>query len=297
MMVSRIAGTVMLLAMPAIVFAQVAKPLEVKVANNKTADADKKLAELEAKLQALLAEIKAMRSGSATPTAGVKTEEMKIIQARIIADPAHKEGGKPVKVVVDPATVKPGEGKKIAIAQVKKPGESKEGEKTVTVTVVEPKPGEKTVEGKRFAVGHAVGGKEGEKRVIVTVDPKTGEHKVLVNDVEVKGPEAKALFQSKIGQFNWKEFTPPNMPRVWEFFHAHGGDSTTLTRVIYGLAPDKAKALESFLKENAKAKVLEMKLDGDKLTVTTTPDVQATIGGIVRLMQSDSKVAPVKPSK
>ena len=57
-----------------------------------------------------------------------------------------------------------------------------------------------------------------------------------------------------------------------------------LTRVTYALGAAKAKALESFLKEQAKAKVLETKLDGDKLIVTTTPDVQSTIGQVVRLM-------------
>lgn len=57
-----------------------------------------------------------------------------------------------------------------------------------------------------------------------------------------------------------------------------------LTRVTYTLTAEKAKALEAFLKGNAKAKVLETKLDGDKLIVTTTPDVQQTIGQVVGLI-------------
>jgi hypothetical protein len=57
-----------------------------------------------------------------------------------------------------------------------------------------------------------------------------------------------------------------------------------LTRVTYTLGVEKAKALESFLKDNAKAKVLETKLDGDKLIVTSTPDIQQTVGQVVGLM-------------
>ncbi len=65
---------------------------------------------------------------------------------------------------------------------------------------------------------------------------------------------------------------------------AEDANTVHLTRVTYTLGGAKAKALDSFLKDNAKAKVLETKLDDDKLIVTTTPAVQTTIGQLVGLM-------------
>ena len=62
------------------------------------------------------------------------------------------------------------------------------------------------------------------------------------------------------------------------------GRVVTLTRATYKLPADKAKMLADFLKANIKASVLELKIEGDGLTVTTTPDVQSNIGGIVKLM-------------
>jgi hypothetical protein len=61
-------------------------------------------------------------------------------------------------------------------------------------------------------------------------------------------------------------------------------NSISLTRVTYTLTGEQARALDEFLKAFAKARVLETKIDGDKLVVTTTPDVQSTIGQVVALM-------------
>ncbi len=58
----------------------------------------------------------------------------------------------------------------------------------------------------------------------------------------------------------------------------------TLTRATYKLPKDKAEALAAFLKANIKASVLELKVDENGLTVTTTPEAQTTIGGLVNLM-------------
>src|SRR5262249_19471773 len=62
------------------------------------------------------------------------------------------------------------------------------------------------------------------------------------------------------------------------------GDTVMLSRTTYSMPGDKARALESFLKENTRTKVLETKIEGDKFVVTTTPDVQGTIGALVALM-------------
>ena len=72
--------------------------------------------------------------------------------------------------------------------------------------------------------------------------------------------------------------------QVWRLALANAPKVITLTRATYNMPKDKVESLATFLKANVKASVLEMKSDGDGLTITTTPEVQATIGGLVRLM-------------
>jgi hypothetical protein len=58
-----------------------------------------------------------------------------------------------------------------------------------------------------------------------------------------------------------------------------------LTRATYTLPAGKAAALAAFLRDNVKASVLETKVDGDHLVVTTTPDVQHVVRHFIELMQ------------
>jgi beta-lactamase regulating signal transducer with metallopeptidase domain len=71
-------------------------------------------------------------------------------------------------------------------------------------------------------------------------------------------------------------------------------NEVTLTRVVYKLPADKAEALASFLKQHVKVLVLETKVDGDSMTITTTPDMQRTIGQFVALMRGKE---PAKAAK
>jgi beta-lactamase regulating signal transducer with metallopeptidase domain len=66
----------------------------------------------------------------------------------------------------------------------------------------------------------------------------------------------------------------------------------TLTRVAYKLKPAAAEALAGFLKDNVKAPILETKVDGETLTVTTTPEYQHAIGEFIGLIQGK---APGRP--
>jgi beta-lactamase regulating signal transducer with metallopeptidase domain len=66
------------------------------------------------------------------------------------------------------------------------------------------------------------------------------------------------------------------------------GSVMTLTRATYKLPKDKATTLASFLKDNIKASVLEVKVEGDSLTVTTTPEAQNAIGTLVKLIDGPS---------
>jgi hypothetical protein len=66
---------------------------------------------------------------------------------------------------------------------------------------------------------------------------------------------------------------------------ASEGDSTVLTRSTYKMPKDKAESLANFLKDQVKGHVLETKVEGDGIVVTTTPDAQHTIGQFIALVQ------------
>jgi hypothetical protein len=65
-----------------------------------------------------------------------------------------------------------------------------------------------------------------------------------------------------------------------------GAVEVALTRTTYPLPAGKAEALGKFLRENVKAPVLETKVEGERLTVTTTPEVQRAIGASVLLLSN-----------
>jgi beta-lactamase regulating signal transducer with metallopeptidase domain len=70
----------------------------------------------------------------------------------------------------------------------------------------------------------------------------------------------------------------------------------TLTRTTYRLPAAKAEALSKFLREHVRASVLETKVDGDSLTVTTTPEVQGTIGQFIALVQGKKPATTSRPT-
>lgn len=65
----------------------------------------------------------------------------------------------------------------------------------------------------------------------------------------------------------------------------------TLTRTTYRLPAGKAEALGAFLKEHVKTSVLETKVEGDTLVVTTAPDAQQAIAGLVALIRGKAASA------
>jgi beta-lactamase regulating signal transducer with metallopeptidase domain len=60
----------------------------------------------------------------------------------------------------------------------------------------------------------------------------------------------------------------------------------TLSRATYKLPKAKAEALAKFLEQNAKVQVLEVKVEGDSLIITTTPEAQQAIRQFVSLLQA-----------
>jgi len=68
----------------------------------------------------------------------------------------------------------------------------------------------------------------------------------------------------------------------------------SLTRATYTLPTASAKALNDFLSSQVKATVLEVKVESDKITVTTTPEIQHTIASLIALMQGKTAASPTK---
>jgi beta-lactamase regulating signal transducer with metallopeptidase domain len=67
-----------------------------------------------------------------------------------------------------------------------------------------------------------------------------------------------------------------------------GDGAISLTRAIYDLPAAKAKALSGLL-QDSKGPVVEMKAEGDKVTVTTTPEAQQIIGQLIVMLQGKAR--------
>jgi hypothetical protein len=85
----------------------------------------------------------------------------------------------------------------------------------------------------------------------------------------------------------------------WRVRTARGGADekaaeVALTRATYQLKAVQAEALGAFLREHIKATVMETKVEGENLIVTTTPEAQRTISLFIALVQG--KVASTRTS-
>jgi beta-lactamase regulating signal transducer with metallopeptidase domain len=67
------------------------------------------------------------------------------------------------------------------------------------------------------------------------------------------------------------------------------GREILLVRVIYQLPHAKAEALASLLSQHRKVEVLEAKVEGDNLTVTTTPEAEQAITQFISLISGSTK--------
>ena len=68
-----------------------------------------------------------------------------------------------------------------------------------------------------------------------------------------------------------------------------GDGAISLTRAIYDLPAAKAKALADLL-QDSKGPVVEIKAEGDKVTVTTTSEAQQMIGQLIAMLQGKTRV-------
>ncbi len=129
-------------------------------------------------------------------------------------------------------------------------------------------------------------GKEIRGARVIVVEPGSGTSAAPAARWEARPGEVRVIS----GAHTWVQsagaapLTVPAGSGTAARIEAARGGVITLARTTYRLPKDKATALAAFLKENVKASVLELKVEGEGLTVTTTPETQAAIGGIVRLM-------------
>jgi hypothetical protein len=79
--------------------------------------------------------------------------------------------------------------------------------------------------------------------------------------------------------FTWAQ----SQPLVATFTLEGQQHAVTLSRATYKMPKDMAESLAAFLK-HAKGSVVETKIEDDTIVVTTTPNMQQTIGQLVGLM-------------
>jgi beta-lactamase regulating signal transducer with metallopeptidase domain len=101
----------------------------------------------------------------------------------------------------------------------------------------------------------------------------------------------------RIDGLNFETVKPRQVIRSRIVLDTGDGKAVALSRTTYTLPHAKAEALANFLKEHVKARVIETKVDGDSLTITTTPESQKAIGGLIALIQGMTTSAlPAKTS-
>jgi beta-lactamase regulating signal transducer with metallopeptidase domain len=79
------------------------------------------------------------------------------------------------------------------------------------------------------------------------------------------------------------------------FYAVAPNDEISLSRVTYKLSAAKAKALAAVLGEHVKGVVMEVKADGDKLIVTTSPQAQHAVAQMVALLSGEAFKTPRPP--
>jgi hypothetical protein len=97
------------------------------------------------------------------------------------------------------------------------------------------------------------------------------------------GNESKAVVEKEIGKPDGK---PGRYFELNSVIRRDGEGGMTLTRAVYKLPHAKAEALARLLSEHTKVEVLETRVEGDSLIVTTTPEAQKAIRQFISLLGS-----------
>jgi type II secretory pathway pseudopilin PulG len=129
---------------------------------------------------------------------------------------------------------------------------------------------------------------------VIRPEPKVDAKVVIMNDGENQPKKAeKEQHNVKVIRADgasWSTSASADDKRTFAFtVNAGDGNSTMLSRTTYKMPKEKAEALANFLKDQVKGQVLETKVDGDSIVVTTTPAAQNTIGQFIALVQGKAK--------
>jgi beta-lactamase regulating signal transducer with metallopeptidase domain len=257
-------------------------------------DREKKLKDLEAKIADLTKELNALRAGKpgAVEKKIIRTVEFK--PDGVKGDVHYKvTPGSPQQlrvIIIDAAT-----GKIIAEHRGASPGEPikmelKDGELNLDALkqIGDPKVVEHL---KRLAIdlkaAKEAKAAAADKVKIVEEAKAAAADKVKIAE---EAARADALKAAAIRVEGGKVLMSDGTVRLWDGagkIATTGGD-VLLSRTTYKLPKEKADALAAFIKQHVQAQVLEIKTDGDSLTVTTTPELQRAIRMLVGLMQGKS---------
>jgi hypothetical protein len=112
---------------------------------------------------------------------------------------------------------------------------------------------------------------------------KTEYHVVPTTTYQLRQANGNMYYEPVTSYVQWANATQP------------GGEGkpaeVVLTRATYKLPAAKAQALGAFLHEHVKASVMETKVEGENLIVTTTPEAQHTIAAFIALVQGKAPAA------
>ncbi len=104
--------------------------------------------------------------------------------------------------------------------------------------------------------------------------------KIVINDHMIGNPNSKNLPGGPILGIRLNSGAD-NTIRVTAVPDVHDKPSIALTRSSYRLTKDKADALVQFMRASVKNEIFESNYDSGRLTITTTPDLQKSIAGLL----------------
>jgi beta-lactamase regulating signal transducer with metallopeptidase domain len=249
----------------------------IEVTDRDGAD-DAQAKEIEAQIKALMQKLEALKASKAAEAQKKATEKLKEAQEKL--------GEKAKELRLHEYRVRladtVGEAQKTAGGAVRVLVSGQDGIKVIG-------PDGKEIKDAKVIIGGAGQG------TTAVVRPASPDGKRIELQI---GPDGKTL---AVPSVRWTTTAPAGEHGTTYWVSgtsAAPGNSITLSRATYKLSKDQATALSTLL-GSIKATVMETKVDGDSITVTTTPEAQQSIGQIVRLIQGQGgnvrfewKVAP-----
>lgn len=236
------------------------------------ADDDAAARAIEDQIKALAQKLAALKAGKKVQAEKSAVDKVKAAQDKV------SEKIKELKVRVESDQ---GGGTKASIGPTKVLQSGQDGVKVIG-------PDGQEIKGARVIIGGPSGGQTGAAPVTkpLTVGGYTSQPKKV--ELKVVAPEVKPAIT--LGLPTVTKQVPRTGVYTYSTTAAPGGNAITLSRATYKLSREQAAALGTLL-GSITATVMETKVDGDSLTVTTTPDAQQTIGQIVRLITGQGGAA------